>query len=120
MTIDSQDPGRGHVAPLIPGAYERNTLMHGPLGSSGTAPPSPVPDGPGLMVPDMASRASLSAVQTISPDEDASAARWHQWQLRNAAASRRDARRMRFVFVALFVALGIWMGIQLLAPAVLP
>jgi hypothetical protein len=72
------------------------------------------------MVPEITSRASLSAVQTLSPDEDASAARWHQWQLRHVATSRKDVRRARFVFTALFVAVGIWLAIQLLAPAVSP
>jgi len=36
------------------------------------------------MVPDTASRRSMSAVQTVSPEEDASTERWRQWQVRNA------------------------------------
>ena len=72
------------------------------------------------MLSDIVSRAPLNAVQTVSSGEDASAERWHQWQSRNAATNRTDARRMRFVFTALFAALGIWLGIHLLAPSILP
>ena len=72
--------------------------------------------------PDIVSDAllPLSVVQTVSPDEDASAERWRQWQMKNAETSRKDARRMRIVFTALFAALGMWLGIQLLAPSLLP
>jgi hypothetical protein len=72
------------------------------------------------MVPDIAPRASLSAIQAVSPEEDASAQRWHQWQLRNAAASRKGARRARTAFTAIFAVLGAWLGVQLLAPSLLP
>ena len=72
------------------------------------------------MVPDTASRASMSAVQTVSPDEDASAERWHQWQLRNAVTSRKDAKRAQIAFTVLFAGLGAWFGLQLLAPSLWP
>jgi hypothetical protein len=68
------------------------------------------------MVTDIASRASLSAVQTVSPAED-SAERWRQWQLRNSLTSRKDAGRTRIVFTAIFAALGVWFGLQLFAPS---
>ena len=72
------------------------------------------------MVPSATLGTPLSAVQAISPDEDTSAERWRQWQLRNAESNRKDARRMRIVFTALFAALGMWLGIQLLSPSLLP
>ena len=51
------------------------------------------------MVPDTASRQSMSAaVETVSPEGDASAERWRQWQVRNAVVSRRDAKRARIAF----------------------
>jgi hypothetical protein len=72
------------------------------------------------MVPDTAFGPPLNAVQAVSPDEDASAERWRQWQLRNVEANRKDSKRMRIVFTALFAALGMWLGIQLLAPSLVP
>jgi hypothetical protein len=72
------------------------------------------------MVPDTASRPSMNAVQTVSPDEDASAERWRQWQLRNAVTSRKDDKRARIAFTALFAGLGVWLGLQLLAPSLWP
>lgn len=72
------------------------------------------------MVPDTAFGQTLNAVQAVSPDEDASAERWRQWQLRNVEVNRRDSKRMRIVFTALFAALGMWLGIQLFAPSLLP
>jgi hypothetical protein len=72
------------------------------------------------MVPDTASRPSMNAVQTVSPDEDASAERWRQWQLRNAVTSRKDEKRARIAFTALFAGLGVWLGLQLLAPSLWP
>jgi len=69
------------------------------------------------MVPDTASRPSMSVVETVSPEGDASAERWRQWQVRNAVVSRRDAKRARIAFTVLFGALGTWLGLQLLAPS---
>lgn len=59
----------------------------------------------------------MSAVQTVSPEEDASAERWRQWQLRNAVSSRKGARHARIAFTVLFAGLGAWFGLQLLAPS---
>jgi hypothetical protein len=72
------------------------------------------------MVPDTASRPSMTAVQTVSPEEDASAERWRQWQLRNVVTSRKDARRARIAFPVLFAGLGAWLGLQLQAPSLWP
>jgi hypothetical protein len=60
----------------------------------------------------------LSAVPAVSPQEDALAQRWLHWQLRNAATSQTDARRVRIAFTIIFAALGAWLGVQLLAPSV--
>jgi hypothetical protein len=49
----------------------------------------------------------MTAVQTVSPEEDASAERWRQWQLRNVVTSRKDAKRARIAFTALSVALAV-------------
>ena len=43
MNIDLT--GQAHRAPLIPGAYERNTLTHRQPGSMGADPAVPVPIG---------------------------------------------------------------------------
>jgi hypothetical protein len=59
----------------------------------------------------------MSVVHAVTSDEDASAERWRQWQLRNAATSRKDARRARLAFTAIFVVLGIWLGIRWLVPS---
>jgi len=74
------------------------------------------------MVPDTASRAPLSAIQTqtVSPDENGSAERWRQWQRRNGETDRKNARRMRFVFSVCFLAVGMWLGIALIAPTLWP
>lgn len=69
------------------------------------------------MVPDTASRASLSVVQAVSPEEDVFAERWRQWQVRNALTSRKDAQRARIAFTVLFAGLGAWLALQLLTPS---
>jgi pheromone shutdown protein TraB len=72
------------------------------------------------MVPGTASRSSLSAVHAVASDEDASAERWRQWQLRNAVASRTAAKRARIGFTVIFAGLGAWLGLQLLNPSLWP
>ena len=66
------------------------------------------------MVPDTTSRSSLSAVDTVAPEADASAGRWREWQQRNAAGSRTAARRARITFTLIFAGLGAWVGVQLI------
>ena len=68
------------------------------------------------MVSDIPSRPPLSTVQAVSGDEDASAQRWRQWQLRNAVSSRKSAQQARIVFTVLFAGLGVWLGLLLLSP----
>jgi hypothetical protein len=73
------------------------------------------------MVSETASRPPLSAVQTVSlEEENASAERWRQWQVRNAVSSRKSARQARITFTVLFAGLGVWLGLQLLAPSFWP
>ena len=56
------------------------------------------------------------SVAPIAPTEDGSEQqRWRQWELRNAAVSRNDAARARIVFTVLFIAVGAWLGWQLLS-----
>jgi len=59
----------------------------------------------------------MNAIQTVSPEDDASAERWRQWQVRNTVASRADAKRARIAFTVIFAAVGAWLGFQLLAPS---
>jgi hypothetical protein len=72
------------------------------------------------MVPDIASRPAMSVVQPVSPEEVAAAERWHQWQVRNAVASRTGARRARIAFGVIFAGVGAWLGLQLLTPLLWP
>jgi hypothetical protein len=73
------------------------------------------------MVSDTASRPPPSAIQAVAPEEaDASAERWRQWQVRHAVSSRKSAKRARIAFTVLFAGLGVWLGLQLLAPSLLP
>jgi hypothetical protein len=55
------------------------------------------------------------SITTIPPTEDASAERWRQWQLRNAAGSRKSATRARMVFTVIFTALAAWLVVELLS-----
>ena len=72
------------------------------------------------MVPAIAPRPSMSVVQPVSPEDVAAAERWHQWQVRNAVASRTGARRARIAFTVIFAGLGVWLGVQLLNPSFWP
>jgi hypothetical protein len=49
-------------------------------------------------------------------DEDTSAERWRQWQLRNAVSSRKSAQQARIAFTVLLAGLGAWLGLLLLSP----
>jgi hypothetical protein len=73
------------------------------------------------MVSNTASRAPVSAVQTVSPEEEvASAERWRQWQVRNDVSSRKSARQARVVFRVLVAGVGTWLGLQFLLPSFWP
>ena len=51
----------------------------------------------------------------IAPIEDIHAERWRQWELTDAASSRRGAMRARIVIAVVLTALGGWLGLQLLS-----
>jgi hypothetical protein len=62
----------------------------------------------------------MSVVQSVSPEEVAAAKRWHQWQVRNAVASRTGARRARIAFAIILAGIGAWLGRELLNPSIWP
>ena len=73
------------------------------------------------MVSETASRPPLSAVKTVAlEEENASAERWRQWQVRNAVSGRKSAKQARIAFTVLFAGLGVWLGLQLLNPSLWP
>jgi hypothetical protein len=73
------------------------------------------------MVSGTAPRPPLSAVQAVSlEEENASAERWGQWQVRNAVSSRKSAKQARIAFTVLFTALGVWLGFVLLNTSLWP
>jgi hypothetical protein len=47
--------------------------------------------------------------------EEAGAARWREWQVKNEIGQRQGARRARLVFTAIFIAVGVWLGLQLVS-----
>ncbi len=53
------------------------------------------------------------SITTNALRENTSAERWRQWQLRNAASSRKSATRARIVFTVIFTALAAWLGLEL-------
>lgn len=54
----------------------------------------------------------MSLVSTI---EEAHAKSWREWQVKNEDGERQGARRARVVFTLIFVALGVWLGLQLMS-----
>jgi hypothetical protein len=51
----------------------------------------------------------------ISAVEEGHAARWREWQRKNEVGQRQGARQARLVFTVLFIALGVWLGLQLVS-----
>ena len=49
----------------------------------------------------------------ISAADDAT--RWREWQVKNEAGERLGARRARLAFTLIFIALGLWFGVQLVS-----
>ena len=47
--------------------------------------------------------------------EETHATRWREWQAHNEQGQRQGARRARVVFTLLFIALGVWLGLQLVS-----
>lgn len=52
---------------------------------------------------------------TVAQAEDQDAVRWREWQHAYALDSRKGAFRARIVFTALLTAVGVWLGLQILA-----
>ena len=44
---------------------------------------------------------------------DAHARRWRDWRLKNEHRQRKGARRARVVFTVIFVAVALWLGVQI-------
>ena len=57
------------------------------------------------------------SVPLVSVTEEAHAERWRwrDWQMKNADGQRQGARRAREVFMLIFIALGVWFGLQLVS-----
>lgn len=55
---------------------------------------------------------------TDSVTADAHAKRWREWQLKNEHTQRKGARTARLVFAAMFIALALWLGLQLVSTQV--
>ena len=47
--------------------------------------------------------------------EKAHVERWRAWQVNNEHDQREGARRARTVFTLIFIALGVWFGLQLVS-----
>ena len=43
------------------------------------------------------------------------AARWREWQVNNEKGQIQGARRARIVFTLIFIAMGVWFGLQLVS-----
>ena len=55
------------------------------------------------------------SITTHPSSEDASAAQWNEWRLRYADSSRKSAAQARIVFTVLFIAVAVWLALELLA-----
>ncbi len=53
------------------------------------------------------------SVPLVSAIEEAHVKRWREWQLKNEHGQRAGSRRAQVVFTLIFIALGIWSGLQL-------
>jgi hypothetical protein len=52
------------------------------------------------------------SVSLVSTTDEAHAKSWRAWQVKNEIAQRRGAQRARMVFTLIFIALGVWFGVQ--------
>jgi hypothetical protein len=59
------------------------------------------------------------SVPLVSAVEEAHAKSWREWQRKNEQGQREGARRAQVVFTVIFIALGIWLGVQLVWPDLL-
>src|SRR5687767_520506 len=51
----------------------------------------------------------------VSAVDTAHATRWREWQVKNEAGQRAGARHAHLVFTLIFIALGLWFGLQFLS-----
>lgn len=58
---------------------------------------------------------SLVAAAEEALIEEAHITRWREWQVKNEAGQQQGARRARLVFTLIFIALGVWFGLQLVS-----
>jgi hypothetical protein len=56
----------------------------------------------------------MSVPHTATID-DVHAKRWREWQVNNEKGQRQGARQARLVFTLIFIALGVWFGLQLVS-----
>ena len=47
--------------------------------------------------------------------EEGHAKRWREWQVNNEEGQIQGARRARVAFTLIFIALGVWFGLQLVS-----
>ena len=47
--------------------------------------------------------------------QESHATRWREWQANNEKGQRHGARQARVVFTLIFIALGVWFGLQLVS-----
>ena len=55
------------------------------------------------------------SVALVAAIEESDAKRWRAWQVKNEAGQRQEARRAQMVFTVIFIALGLWLGLQLIS-----
>ena len=55
------------------------------------------------------------SVSLVSAVEQAHATRWREWQVKNEVGQRHGVSRARLVFTLIFIALGLWFGLQLVS-----
>ena len=55
------------------------------------------------------------SVPLASAIEEVHAARWLEWQVKNEDGQRQGTRRARVAFTLIFIALGVWFGLQLVS-----
>jgi hypothetical protein len=55
------------------------------------------------------------SVPVTATAEEAHAKRWREWQLKNEHAYRQGLHRSRLVFTAIFLAVGLWLTVQLVS-----
>ena len=55
------------------------------------------------------------SVPLVSSAEEAHAKRWREWQAKNEYDQRQGSRRAQMVFTLIFIAVGLWLVLQLVS-----